>query len=106
LSATDSFDEDGEIQAYKWLVNGNKVFEGKELNIVVTENNNQTIKLELIDDKNETRERTIEISIVDLDFYLIVFLLLIIIFLAIIISLKYSSWAKKLIKDHEKRNSS
>ncbi len=106
LSAADSFDEDGEISAYKWYVNNDKTYNGKKLNITVTENNNKTIKLELIDDNNETRERTVEISIVDMDFYLIVFLLLIIIFLAIIISLKYSSWAKKLIKDHEKKHSS
>ena len=106
LSAAESFDEDGEILAYKWHVNKDELYKGEELNLLVTENNKHTIKIELTDDNNETRERTVEINVIDMDFYMIVFLLLIIIFLAIIISLKYSSWAKKLIKDHEKRNSS
>jgi hypothetical protein len=102
LSAVNSFDEDGEISAYKWYVNGDEPIEGEELSMVVKESNPQNIKLVLTDDKNETRERYVELSVIDLDFYLISFLLLIIIFLAIIINIKYSSWAKKLLKKLKK----
>ncbi len=102
LSAVNSFDEDGEILEYKWYVNGDEPIESKVLSMVVEDNNPQSIKLVLVDDKNESRERYVELSVFDLDFYLISFLLLIIIFLAIIINIKYSSWAKKLLKKLKK----
>jgi len=102
LSAAGSFDEDGEILGYKWYVNGDDAIDNKELRLMLADNTPQSIKLVLIDDKNEIRERVVEISVIDLDFYLIVSLLFIIIFLAIIINIKYSSWAKKLLKKLKK----
>lgn len=102
ISAQDSYDEDGDIVEYKWFINGEEKLNGDFLKYIFENKGKHEVKLVAVDDKNETREKVIKISVIDLDFYLIVFLLVIIIFLAILINLKYSSWAKKLLKKLKK----
>lgn len=97
FTAENSYDEDGEILEYWWLINDNDTFEGENFTYIFKNKGKQELKLVAIDDKTEKRTKIFEISVIDLDFYIIVFLLGIIIFLAIIINIKYSSWAKKLL---------
>lgn len=104
ISAENSYDEDGSLNFITWEVNGEKVKTGKNFKFTFTETGKKNIKITVYDDKNESRDLEFEISVIDMDFIISVFLVIIIIFLAILINLKYSSWAKKLLNKIKSRS--
>lgn len=104
VSAAESYDEDGSLSYITWEILGEVEKTGKEFRFTFTETGKQAVKITVYDDKNEFRELEFEINVIDMDFYLTITLLLIIILLAILINLKYSSWAKKLLNKIKSRS--
>lgn len=93
FDASRSFDEDGEIKELQWIINEKESKFGDILNYTFENLGKYSIKIIALDDKDESRELEFEIYVFDLDFYLITGLIVIIILLAIVIILKYSSLA-------------
>ena len=92
LDASDSFDEDGSIQDIQWVV-GEEAKAGANFNYMISTKENIDIRVVVIDNAGEIREMTFNIKVLDVDFYLSGAMIWIIIILAIIIFLKYSSRA-------------
>lgn len=97
ISAEQSYDEDGTLNYITWEINGEIEKTGKKMLYTFNEIGKQKVKITVYDNKDEFRVLDFEINVIDLDYALSGFLLTIIILLAIIINLKYSSWAKKLL---------
>ncbi|MBA4336694.1 hypothetical protein C0416_02870 [bacterium] len=92
LDASPSFDEDGSIQDIQWVV-GEEAQAGPNFNYMVGTKGNIDVRIVIIDNAGEIRETTFNIKVLDIDFYLSGAMIWIIIILAIIIFLKYSSRA-------------
>lgn len=96
LNARNSFDEDGDISEIKWFIDDNIINSGESFNYTFKELENYSLKIMIIDDKDESREKEVLVTVYDLDFYLNTGLFLIIIILAILIIMNYSFLAGKL----------
>ncbi|MFC1599745.1 PKD domain-containing protein [Patescibacteria group bacterium] len=104
ISAVNSYDEDGSLSYITWELLDKVEKTGKEFKYTFTETGKQKVKVTVYDDKNEFRELEFEISVIDMDFIISIILIIIIILLAILINLKYSSWAKKLLTKIKSRS--
>ncbi len=93
LNAADSFDEDGEIKQIQWIVDEKEAKPGTSLSYTFEKKGEHKIKVVVLDDKDESREIVLTLNVYNLDLYLKIALISIIIFLAILILLKYSTWA-------------
>jgi len=92
LNTSSSFDEDGSIQNIQWII-GEETRSGNNFDYMVNTKGNVDIRVVVIDNANEIREMSFNIKVWDVDFYLSGAMIWIIIILAIIIFLKYSSRA-------------
>lgn len=104
VSAANSYDPDGSLSWITWEIDGEVKKTGKKFKYTFTESGKQMIKITVYDDKNEFRVLDFEINVIDVDFYITIMLVIIIILLAILINLKYSSWAKKLLSKIKSRS--
>jgi hypothetical protein len=95
LDASNSYDEEGQITETRWSVNGNEQTVGENLIYTFNSQGIQKIKILVFDDKGEPREKSLEITIYDLDFYLTAGLFGIIFILAFMIFFEYISKALK-----------
>lgn len=93
LDASNSYDEDGVIKDIQWIIAQKEAKTGAALAYGVDKLDRHAIKIILTDDKDETRETVLDITVYDLDFYLTLGLYTIIIVLAIAIIFKYISKA-------------
>jgi len=96
LDASASFDEDGSINDIHWLIAKQEVQTGNKFGYLITKKEIIPLSIVAIDNKGETRKLVFNIQVLNIDFYLMGAIILIIIVLAIIIFLKYSSRAEKL----------
>lgn len=101
LYAVNSFDEDGEIKQIQWIVDETEAKLGTSLAYTFTEKGEHTIKIIALDDKDESREKVLTLQVYNMDLYLKIALISIIILLAIIILLKYSFLARKFRKSKD-----
>jgi hypothetical protein len=90
LNAKNSFDEDGNIEQIQWIIDDKEAKLGNVLSYTFAELGDHTIKVIALDDKNESREVIFALKVYNLDLYMKIALGGIIIFLAILILLKYS----------------
>ena len=104
VSAADSYDEDGKLCCITWEISGEIKKTGKEFRFTFTETGKKKVKITVYDDKKEIRELEFEINVIDMDFIIIIILVITIILLAILINLKYNSWAKKLLNKIKSRS--
>jgi len=93
MDAGKSYDEDGNIKDVLWIIDQKEAKTGNNLIYTFDSLGSHTIKITLTDDKDETREKLINITVYDLDFYLTLGLYTIIIVLAITTVFKYISKA-------------
>jgi len=93
LDGTKSYDEDGSIKNIQWIIDQKEAKSGNLLVYKVNSTGLHTVKIILSDDKEEQREKVVNIQIYDLDFYLTLGIYTIIIVLAIGIVFKYISKA-------------
>ncbi|MBD3156289.1 PKD domain-containing protein [Candidatus Peregrinibacteria bacterium] len=96
LNAANSYDEDGSIADIQWILNKNTTQTGPIFTHTVTSEDDLTLSVAVIDDRGEIRKESFIITVFNLDFYLAGALIWIIIVLAIVIYLKYSSRAKRI----------
>ncbi len=96
LNAADSYDEDGYIADIQWVLNKNSTQTGPEFKHIVTTEDDLKLSVAIIDDHGEIRKESFIITVFNLDFYLAGAMIWIIIVLAIVIYLKYSSRAKRI----------
>lgn len=96
LDASATTDKDGEIKDIQWIIDDSKAKIGEKLLYTFNETGKHTIKIIAIDDKDESREKTFHLTVYNLDLYLKSVLFALIIILAIIIIIKYSSQAFKI----------
>ena len=97
LDASSSYDEDGTIEDIQWIINEKENQIGNKLDYLVENANSLTISVIVIDNAGEIRKMSFDIKVFNIDFYLIGAMIWIIIILAIIIFLKYSSRAEKIL---------
>ena len=96
FDASKSFDEDGSIKDIQWTINDEESQPGNRLKYLVTKKASISLCVVATDDKGEIRKLMFNIQVYNIDFYLVGAMILIIIVLAIVIFLKYSSRAEKL----------
>ena len=94
LDATPSFDEDGQITKYQWIIDGTETYESALLNYAFKNTGLHTIKLTIQDNKGETRTNDYQISVMNITIYKQIIILLVLIGLASVIYFKYISKAK------------
>jgi len=100
FDASDSYDEDGKIKKYQWKIDGNTIKEEKaSLNYKFYTKGSHILELKVTDDKGESRSTELEVNVINLVLYKQIAFVLMTIFLAIIIFLKYISKAKNFKKD-------
>ncbi|MFA6528648.1 MAG: PKD domain-containing protein [Candidatus Gracilibacteria bacterium] len=91
LTAEDSYDEDGSIEHYEWLVNGETVSVQPIYAATFLESGNQEIDLIITDDKGESRTETVTINIHSKGFMIFLgFFILLLLLLAFYIIFKYN----------------
>ena len=93
LDSGNSYDEDGNIKDVQWIIDQKEAKTGNIIIYTFDSLGTHAIKTILTDDKDETREKVLNITVYDLDFYLTLSLYTIIIVLAITIFFKYISKA-------------
>ncbi len=96
LSAANSYDEDGSIAGIQWILNNGETQTGPVFTYLITDEDDITVSVAVIDDHGESRKESFTITVFNLDFYLAGAMIWIIIVLAIVIYLKYSSRAKRI----------
>jgi hypothetical protein len=96
LDASPSYDEDGEITEIQWIVKDGETQSGDTLEYLVLNKEFLEISVAVIDDAGEIRKTSFNIKVFNIDFYLVGAMIWIIIILAILIFLKYSSRAEKI----------
>ena len=97
LNGGDSFDEDGEIKEIQWTVNEKEILLGDTLNYTFPNEGEQKITIKVFDNDKEWRNQDLFVSVINIDTYLTGFLIIIVIFLAILNIFYYSSLAKKVL---------
>jgi hypothetical protein len=95
-----SYDEDGKIVSFKWVVNGEEK-EGNSITYTFPAPGDYAVSLTAIDDDGQPATKQFQVSVVNLDFYKAVSLSLIAILLALVILFKYILPAKKHDKKHK-----
>lgn len=95
LDASASTDPDGEVKEIQWIIDEKEAKTGNKTGHTFNTTGQHSIKVIAIDDKNESREKIYYLNVFNLDLYLQSVLIAIIIILAIVIIIKYSSQAKK-----------
>ncbi|MBU1992138.1 MAG: PKD domain-containing protein [Patescibacteria group bacterium] len=103
FDASSSFDEDGKIVNFEWIVDGERR-SGEKIEKTF-EKGSHNIKLVVTDDKGETRSKEFTVTAINYQTYLYFLLLLIVISLAFIILFNYIGLAKKS-KNRPKRTKS
>lgn len=96
LDASNSFDPDGTIENITWSIKGHEPHAGETFEYFVDNQESFDLTVAITDDKGERREETYHIEVANMDFYLAGAMIWIIIILAILIFLKYSSRAEKI----------
>ncbi|EKD93187.1 MAG: hypothetical protein ACD_28C00214G0001, partial [uncultured bacterium] len=105
FDASSSYDEDGEVESYEWIQNGEIVSEENTFEIAYDNKGLKTLELTVIDNKGESRTQEITIRIYSPSFFIGLGLLLVILLsLAFYTIFRYSPRAemKKMLSKSKK----
>jgi hypothetical protein len=97
FDASPSYDEDGKIVSYQWVINGEKK-EGNEVGYTFQKPGKYNVSLTVTDDAGQSANSEFQVSIMNLNFYTSLSLTVIAILLALVILFKYILPAKKHAK--------
>lgn len=109
FDASDSYDEDGEIVSYNWVIDDKYLKEGKKVTHKFQTLGDHNVKLIVKDDAGETRMSEFLVSVLNLRLYSQIFTIIVTILLAGIIIYKYIangklSNLKPLVARNQKSN--
>lgn len=94
FDASPSYDEDGKIKNYTWLIDG-KEMEGNFITYNFKETGKHDVKLTVTDDQGQTTSKDFQINVVNTKFYTQIALTLLVILLALTLYFKYIAQDKK-----------
>lgn len=100
FTSTPSYDEDGKIVSFKWVINGEEK-EGNSITYTFPTPGDYTISLTAVDDDGQSATKQFQVSVINLEFYKAVSLTIIAVLLALVILFKYILPAKKHEKKHK-----
>ena len=89
FDASDSYDEDGEILSYNWIIDDKYLKEGRKVTHKFQTLGDHNVKLIIKDDAGETRMSEFLVSVINLRLYSQIFTIIVTILLAGIITYRY-----------------
>lgn len=95
FDASDSYDDDGQIISYEWVIDGKYLKEGQVITHKFITLGNHSLKLTIKDDKDQTVSKNFMVSVINIRLYTQIIVILMIALLAGILAYKYLLPVKK-----------
>jgi len=89
FDASESYDEDGQITSYSWLIDNNILKEGETISHKFQTLGDHNVKLIIKDDSGETRTAEFGVSVLNIRLYSQIFTIIVVLVLGGIITYKY-----------------